>query len=88
VRAGRGRRLFAVRTPAHTDAHRFLHKRRDELTRAPVAVFGMGPPRDDPEAWASSRKQLDPALGQHAWFTPIATTMFGGRDQGPAGRHP
>jgi hypothetical protein len=48
----------------------------------------MGPPRDDPEAWASSRKQLDPALGQHAWFTPIATTMFGGRDQGPAGRHP
>lgn len=39
----------------HTDAHRFLKRHRAELTRIPVAVFGMGPCRDAAESlsWMS-----------------------------------
>jgi len=70
----------------HRDAHRFLRRHRAELARLPVAVFGMGPRRDDAEAWRRSRTQLDRALAKHAWLTPLSVGLFGGVD--PARRVP
>lgn len=67
----------------HTDAHRFLKRHRDELARVPVAVFGMGPRRDEVESWQSARSQLDRALAKRAWLHPVAVTVFGGVDPKP-----
>lgn len=68
----------------HRDAHRFLRRHRKDLAGVPVAVFGMGPRRDDKQAWRRSQDQLDQALAKHAWLTPTAVTVFGGVD--PPGR--
>jgi menaquinone-dependent protoporphyrinogen oxidase len=68
----------------HRDAHRFLKRHRTELGPTPLAVFGMGPREDDPQAWRRSRAQLDRALAKHAWLVPAAVALFGGAD--PAGR--
>jgi menaquinone-dependent protoporphyrinogen oxidase len=70
----------------HRDAHRFLRRHRTELTRVPVAVFGMGPRRDDEEAWQGSRSQLDRALAKRAWLVPAAVGLFGGVDPPRRGR--
>jgi menaquinone-dependent protoporphyrinogen oxidase len=64
----------------HRDAHRFLKRHRKELGTVPIAVFGMGPRRPDPEAWLRSRAQLDRALAKHDWLEPVAVTVFGGAD--------
>jgi menaquinone-dependent protoporphyrinogen oxidase len=64
----------------HRDAHRFLRRYRNELGTVPVAVFGMGPRRPDPQAWQSSRAQLDRALAKHHWLRPLTVTVFGGTD--------
>lgn len=64
----------------HRDAHRFLRRHRAELASVPVAVFGMGPRRDDEEAWRRSRDQLDRALARTAWLVPVAVGLFGGVD--------
>jgi menaquinone-dependent protoporphyrinogen oxidase len=67
----------------HTDAHRFLNRHRDELAQIPVAVFGMGPRRDELESWQQSRSQLDRALAKRDWLHPVAVTIFGGVDPKP-----
>jgi menaquinone-dependent protoporphyrinogen oxidase len=72
----------------HRDAHRFLKRRRRELAGVPVAVFGMGPRSDTPDAWQGSRAQLDRALGKHGWLSPAAVTVFGGVDPGERGNRP
>ena len=64
----------------HRDAHRFLRRHRKELADVPVAVFGMGPRKDDVLAWERSRTQLDRALAKHSWLTPTAVMVFGGVD--------
>lgn len=64
----------------HRDAHRFLKHHRAELDRVPVVVFGMGPRRDEEEAWQRSRSQLDRALARRPWFVPAAVAVFGGTD--------
>ncbi|MDO8121278.1 flavodoxin domain-containing protein [Isoptericola sp. b490] len=64
----------------HARARRFLTRHRRELTERRVAVFGSGPRRDTPEAWGSSRAQLDRALARSSWLTPYAVTVFGGAD--------
>lgn len=46
----------------------------------PVAVYGMGPREDDPEAWQRARGQLDRALAKRDWLSPAAVTLFGGVD--------
>ena len=69
----------------HRDAHRFLRRHRDELSSVPVAVFGMGPRRDEEEAWERSRAQLDRALERRPWLVPVAVAVFGGVD--PARRN-
>ena len=71
----------------HHDAHSFLNRHRAELARVPVAVFGMGPRTDDPEAWRRSRAQLDRALARHGWLTPVSIAVFGGVDPPGRGRH-
>ena len=62
----------------HRDAHRFIKRYGNELAAVPVAVFGMGPRRDDDEAWQRSRMQLDRALAAHRWLIPVAVGVFGG----------
>lgn len=69
----------------HREAHRFLHRHRDAFGPVPVAVFGMGPRRPDPEAWQQSRVQLDRALAREPWLIPIGVGLFGGVD--PPRRH-
>ncbi|GIE68234.1 flavodoxin domain-containing protein [Actinoplanes palleronii] len=65
----------------HRDAHRFLARHRDDLDAVPVAVFGMGPRRDEQEAWLRSSEQLDRALDRQPWLTPVAVGLFGGADR-------
>jgi menaquinone-dependent protoporphyrinogen oxidase len=60
----------------HREAHRFLRRYQDELEAVPVAVFGVGPRRDDEEAWQRSRMQLDHALAAHRWLIPVAVDLF------------
>ncbi len=67
----------------HAEARRFLRRQRDVLGRTSVAVFAMGPRRDDPEAWAASRDQLESALAKLAWLEPAAVAVFGGKDPKP-----
>ncbi len=67
----------------HADAQRFLRRHRAELDGRAVAVFAMGPRRDDPEAWTASRDQLESALAKLAWLQPAAIAVFGGRDPKP-----
>jgi menaquinone-dependent protoporphyrinogen oxidase len=64
----------------HSGARRFLRRHRRELHAAPVAVFGMGPRKDDQESWDASRAQLNLALGKQSWLHPIAVAVFGGVD--------
>ncbi|BCY09416.1 flavodoxin domain-containing protein [Actinoplanes sp. L3-i22] len=71
----------------HPDARRFLRRHRDELGAIPVAVFGMGPRRDDEEAWRSSSDQLGRALARRPWLVPVSVGVFGGADP-PGRRYP
>lgn len=64
----------------HSGAHRFLRRHRRELGRSRIAVFGMGPREDDPDAWRSSRAQLDRALRKYSWLQPFTIVVFGGVD--------
>lgn len=69
----------------HRDAQRFLRRHQADLASVPVAVFGMGPRRDEEEAWQRSRDQLDRALARRPWLVPVAIGLFGGVD--PARRN-
>ena len=62
----------------HKDARRFLSRHRKALTDMPVAVFGMGPFKDTKEDFAGACKQLDRALSQQAWLSPVSVQVFGG----------
>ena len=66
----------------HRDAHRFLRRHRTELASVSVAVFGVGPRRDDEDAWQRSHAQVDRALARRAWLVPVAVAVavFGGAD--------
>jgi len=68
----------------HRDAHRFLKRHRRELAGVPVAVFALGPRRDEEEAWQRSWAQLHRALAKRSWLRPVSVGLFGGAD--PAGR--
>jgi menaquinone-dependent protoporphyrinogen oxidase len=64
----------------HRDAHRFLRRHRADLRSVPVAVFGMGPRRDNEEAWRRSRDQFARALARRPRLAPVAVGLFGGVD--------
>ncbi len=60
------------------DAHRFLTRNQQVLTRLPVAIFTLGPTRPD-EDTSAVRPQMDAELGKYPWLKPIAIELFGGK---------
>jgi len=62
----------------HHDARAFLRRHRRTLERLPFAVFALGPGKDTPEDYASSRRQLEHALERLPEIEPAATAVFGG----------
>lgn len=63
----------------HGDAHHFLERHRQTLTRLPVAVFALGPLHRVETEIQDARIQLDKELAKHAWFQPRTIEMFVGR---------
>lgn len=64
----------------HPDAHRFLQRHQEALTRRPMAVFALGPVGTDEEEMQGSRAQLDKDLAGYPWLRPVvALEMFVGR---------
>lgn len=61
----------------HPDACRFIRRHHAGLSRLPLAVFALGPRTLDAEDVASSRKQLDSALGRLK-VKPELVAIFGG----------
>ncbi len=62
----------------HKDARRFLKRHRAALVHRPVAIFALGPLGHDEKEWQGARAQLDRALAQATWLTPVAVELFGG----------
>ena len=62
----------------HHDSRAFLRRHRRTLERLPFAVFALGPGKDTPEDYASSRGQLEHALERLPEIQPAATAIFGG----------
>ena len=44
-----------------------------------MAIFALGPTTGDEENWQGSREQLDKALEEYPWLTPVALELFGGK---------
>ena len=63
----------------HKDARRFLAQHRAGIMTRPVAIFTLGPCKDDAQEWQEVREQLDKELAQHPWLAPIASELFGGK---------
>jgi menaquinone-dependent protoporphyrinogen oxidase len=63
----------------HRDARRFLSRHRHALVERPVAIFSLGPTRDEEGQFQDAQEQLDKELAKFPWFTPLAVEMFGGR---------
>ncbi|HEV2583932.1 MAG TPA: flavodoxin domain-containing protein [Ktedonobacteraceae bacterium] len=62
----------------HKDARRFLKRHRAALSQRQVAIFALGPLSAAEEDRRGSREQLDRALAQVPWLTPVEVEMFGG----------
>ena len=63
------------------DARKFLSRHQNVLNEIPVAVFALGPtdanetPENKPEVF----EQLDKALAEFPWLTPVDQALFGGK---------
>ena len=62
----------------HPDVQKVLKRHRGELSKLPVAVFGMGPKSLDEDEVASSRHQLDLALSKVSEVELVSVAIFGG----------
>ena len=62
----------------HPAARRFLKRHRSTLAELPVAVFGMGPLKNEEHDLQLSRQQLDRALAAVPEVEPISVAIFGG----------
>lgn len=60
------------------DAQRFLTKHKAALEQRPVAVFILGPTKDDEEDWQAVRTQVDQVMANLPWLKPKALEVFGG----------
>lgn len=60
------------------DVQKILKRHRGELSKLPVAVFGMGPKSLDEDDVASARQQLDLALNKVSEVEPVSVAIFGG----------
>jgi menaquinone-dependent protoporphyrinogen oxidase len=65
-------------TSLQREAMLFLRRHRETLAGLPLAVFALGPIKDEPEEWLRSRKQLDASLAQVPGLAPVAVAVFGG----------
>ena len=63
----------------HKDAKSFLSRHRQGLMARPVAVFAMGPLKDEAKDWQDVRAQLDKELLKFPWLAPVAAEVFGGK---------
>ena len=63
----------------HKDAKSFLSRHRQALLARPVAVFAMGPLKDEAKDWQDVRAQLDKELLKFSWLMPVAAEVFGGK---------
>jgi menaquinone-dependent protoporphyrinogen oxidase len=63
----------------HKDAKSFLSRHRQALTTRPVAVFAMGPLKDEAKDWQDVRAQLEKELAGFSWLAPVAAEVFGGK---------
>lgn len=62
----------------HSDARRFLRRHHAALSTMPVAVFAMGPGKNEEDDLAGSRTQLDKAMGRYEDVAPDVEAVFGG----------
>jgi menaquinone-dependent protoporphyrinogen oxidase len=62
----------------HRDALRFLRRKGATLQGMPVAVFALGPIKDEAAQFEGSRAQLDRALARLDWLDPVGVEVFGG----------
>jgi menaquinone-dependent protoporphyrinogen oxidase len=63
----------------HADALRFLSRHRNALVARPVAIFALGPWRDDEKERQEARVQLDKELLKVRWLAPVAVEVFSGK---------
>lgn len=63
----------------HKDARRFLARHREGIMTRPVAMFTLGPCKEDDQEWQEVRMQLENEMAQYPWFIPIASELFGGK---------
>jgi menaquinone-dependent protoporphyrinogen oxidase len=63
----------------HKDAKSFLSRHRQALMARPVAVFAMGPLKNEAKDWQDVRAQLDKELAGFPWLAPVAAEVFGGK---------
>lgn len=60
------------------DAQRFLSQHKGALGQQPVAVFFLGPTKDEEEDWKAVRVQVDQIMAGLPWLKPVALELFGG----------
>ncbi len=60
------------------EAMLFLRRHHETLQRLPLAVFALGPIKNDPEEWVRSRRQLDASLAELPGLRTRAIAVFGG----------
>ena len=58
----------------HPGARAFLRRHRDALAKRPLAVFALGPVKDEPKQWDGAEKQLSRLPG----IEPVTVALFGG----------
>jgi menaquinone-dependent protoporphyrinogen oxidase len=62
----------------HGEARAFLRRFRKELATKPLAVFALGPVKDEAEQWEHARRQLFDALSHVPGVEPVSVGVFGG----------
>jgi menaquinone-dependent protoporphyrinogen oxidase len=62
----------------HRDARAFLRRQRDALAKRPLAVFALGPVKDEPKQWDGAETQLYATLAHFPGIEPVSVALFGG----------
>ena len=70
----------------HKDALVFLDRHRNALARRAVAVFALGPFRDEEKEWRVVRDRLDTELAKFPSLAPVAVEVFGANTLGLRGK--
>ena len=62
----------------HGDARAFLGRFKEELADRPLAVFALGPVKDELDQWEGAREQFYDALAHFPGIEPVSVGLFGG----------